>query len=40
MDYQKVLNLLNESSDSKFLARKQKLHQTEIIIQELKLSMI
>ena len=43
MEPQKILNLLNETSDSNFVTKKEKLsmnNQMEITIQEMKLSIL
>ena len=43
MENQKILNLLNEANDSKFIARKEALPtivQMQIMVKEIKLSII
>ena len=42
MEHQKILNLLNEANDSKFLRRKWKIvnDQIQIMVYEMKLSII
>ena len=43
MEHQKILNLLNEANDSKFIARKEALPtivQMQIMVEEIKLSII
>ena len=43
MEHQKILNLLNEANDSKFIARKEALPtivQMQIMVKEIKLSII
>ena len=43
MEHQKILNLLNEANDSKFIARKEalsKIIEMQIMVKEMKLSII
>ena len=43
MEHQKILNLLNEANDSKFIARKEALPtivQMQTMVKEIKLSII